>query len=100
VKEQLQHAVRRLIDWSRENDMVLNASKTKVMLFGNTNAEIKLIVDGAVIEQMKSYKYLRVLLDTALDFCTQVDYVVHHHHHHHHHIFFIKQLTDATHYKK
>ena len=26
VKEQLQHAVRRLIDWSRENDMVLNAS--------------------------------------------------------------------------
>ena len=76
VKKQLQHAVRRLIDWSRENDMALNAPKTKVMLFGNTNAKIKIIVDGAVMEQVNSYKYLGVILDAALDFGTQVDYVV------------------------
>ena len=36
VKEQLQYAVKQLVDWSRENDMVLNASKSKVMIFGNT----------------------------------------------------------------
>jgi len=40
------------------------------MLFGNTNAEIKIIVDGAVIEQVNSYKYLGVILDAALDFGT------------------------------
>jgi len=76
VEKQLQHAVRWLVDWSREHDIVLNASKTKVMLFGNTNAEIKIMVDGDVIEQVNSYKNLGVLLDAALDFGTQVDYVV------------------------
>jgi len=76
VKEKLKYAVKRLIDWSRENDMVLNVSKTKVMLFGNTNDKIEILVDGVVIEQVNSYKYLGVLLDAELDFGIQVDFVV------------------------
>jgi len=76
VKEHLQYAVKQLVDWSRENDMVLNASKTKVMIFGNTNDEVRILVDGVVIEQVNSYKYLGVLLDAELDFGKQVDFVI------------------------
>ena len=76
VKEQLKYAIKQLIDWSRENDMVLNASKTKVMIFGNTNDEVKLLVNGDVIEQVNRYNYIGVLLDTELDFGKQVDFVI------------------------
>ena len=57
--------------------MVLNASKTKVMLFGNSKDDvIELQMDSYTINQVDRIKYLGVWLDPQLAFSLQVDYSV------------------------
>jgi len=76
VNEQLQTAVDQLVDWSKEENMMLNVSKTKVMMFGDSVEEVKIVVDGKLLDQVLSYKYLGIMLDPKLDFGLQVDYAV------------------------
>ena len=76
VKEQLQTAVDQLVDWSKQENMMLNVSKTKVMMFGDSVEEVKILVDGKLLDQVFSYKYLGIMLDPKLDFGLQVDYAV------------------------
>jgi len=73
----LQLAVDELVDWSDKWGMVLNVSKTKVMLFGNSKDEvIDLCMHNEKIEQVNKIKYLGVWLDPLLNFLEQVDYVI------------------------
>ena len=43
--------------WSDEWDMILNISKTKVMLFGSNSATVNLTLHGAAVEPV-SYTHL------------------------------------------
>lgn len=53
ITKELQQSVDELVSWSRKWGMVLNVSKTKVMLFGNVDDDvIKLKMYGADIEQV------------------------------------------------
>jgi len=73
----LQMAVDELVDWSDKWGMILNVSKTKVMLFGNSKDEvIELWMHDEKIEQVSKIKYLGVWLDQLLNFSGQVDYVI------------------------
>jgi len=50
VNEQLQTAVDQLVDWSKQENMMLNVSKTKVMIFGDSVEEVKILVDGKLLD--------------------------------------------------
>jgi len=57
--------------------MVLNAVKTKVMLFGDSNnGDIALQMNGSKIEHVSEFKYLGVWLDSQLNFSLKFDYAV------------------------
>ena len=74
TREQLQEAVNRLWEWSVKWDMSLNVGKTKVMLFGDTTSEISLMMGGKEIGQVRSFKYLGVVLDPYLKFDLHAEY--------------------------
>ena len=74
ITKLLQQAVDELVNWSRRWGMVLNVSKTKVMLFGNSKDDvIELKMDSDTIHQVDRIKYLGVWLDPQLAFSLQVD---------------------------
>ena len=54
MQDQLQQEVDVINEWSKQNQMVLNASKTKVLLVTGKRLEI----DGKEIDQANSYKLL------------------------------------------
>jgi len=55
--------------------MVLNETKTKVMLFGSSGGEVVNVkINGQPIQQVTSQKYLGVILDAQLDFSLQAEY--------------------------
>jgi len=56
--------------------MAINPDKTKVMVFGAKDDEVCIKVKDTVLENVKSYKYLGVILDQQLDFTMHVDYSV------------------------
>jgi len=55
---------------------MINSLKMKVMLFGDGSEKVKIKTDGRVIENVCSYKYLGIVLDSELDFRQQVDYAI------------------------
>ena len=77
ITKELQHSVDDLVSWSQKWGMVLNVSKTKVMLFGDVEDDvIELKMYGADIEQVDKVKYLGVWLDHQLNFSCQVDHAI------------------------
>jgi len=76
VMDQLQNSADQLMSWAKCNDMELNVSKTKVMIFGDNCQNRKIMIAGAEIEKVSCYKYLGVILDTCLDFGIQVENAV------------------------
>lgn len=61
--------------------LVLNADKTKLMLFSNTKKvsqvpPLVFTLTGSVIEVVHSYKYLGIWLDDALTFKPHIDNLV------------------------
>jgi len=68
IQENLQDATDQLIRWTERESMLINAIKTKVMVFGDQSHGVKIVIQNAAIEQVSSYKYLGVILDPKLDF--------------------------------
>ena len=58
----------KLIQWAQKEGMIINAEKTKVMVFGDVIDEIKIKSNDTVLENVQSYKYLGLVLDQRLDF--------------------------------
>jgi len=55
--------------------MVLNETKTKVMLFGGRGGEVvNVMINGQPIQQVTSQKYIGIILDAQLDFSLQAEY--------------------------
>lgn len=71
----LQSALNSLSTWFRVNDLIINVSKTKFMVFCKTKvAEVfTLILEGLSIERVTSFRYLGIVFDECLSFKDQRD---------------------------
>jgi len=76
IQRSLQEATDQLVKWTTKEGMTINAAKTKVMLFGDRSDIIDIRIHDKTIENVRSYKYLGVILDPMLDFGWQVDYAI------------------------
>jgi len=76
VQKSLQEAMDQLAEWAHQWDMLLNISKTKVMLFGAPNQSLDVTTQGIRIpvEQLTHFKFLGVWIDEHLSFTEQADY--------------------------
>ena len=72
----LTRSSRQCVELGLTEGMSLNVSKTKFMVFGENRDEVSIIINGSVVENVDSYKYLGVMLDSQLDFRKQVEYSV------------------------
>ena len=80
VEQRLQEDVSRIADWTSENRMVLNTSKTKTLLATGKRLKkkvpdkaLKIACNGSEIEQVTSQKLLGVTLDSHLNFTEHID---------------------------
>ena len=77
----LQPMLNRFSRWCRANKLSLNASKTKLMVFG-TRQKVKrcrnttVSLDGTNLQLVPSYKYLGFMLDSTLSFNHHVNTVI------------------------
>jgi len=71
IEEDLQHATDELVAWADKEGMELNVTKTKAMLFGNQQVSIRVMMHGSQIDNVDSFKYLGVILDSQLNFSLQ-----------------------------
>ena len=78
---QLQDNLQRLLNifshWCKENNLSINTEKTKMVCFGtrqrvNKVKNIKVSLMNSFIQQVPSYKYLGIILDTGLTFNLQI----------------------------
>jgi len=76
VTNSLQSATDELLVWADKEGMCINNDKTKVMLFGDVVQDITVSVHGSILQNVKSYKYLGILLDPLLNFNMQLDCAV------------------------
>ncbi len=66
--------------WLNLNKLTLNTKKTKFMIFGTktrlkTTGDAPIILNGDVIERVREFKYLGVILDETLSFDSHIQYI-------------------------
>jgi len=75
LQEQLQQDMDRLQEWCKNNRMVINEDKTKIVIFKSNrkiiNEEITIEVNKKKIERAETFKYLGVLLDHNMNWEAQ-----------------------------
>jgi len=76
VEKKLQKATDELVAWSQSKGMDINVSKTKVMFFGGHGEKLNVMIKDTFVDNVSSYKYLGVFLDSELNFTMQTDYAV------------------------
>ena len=69
----LQPSLNRFTRWCRANKLSLNATKTKLMMFGTRYKikkakEVNILVEGVTLQIVQTYKYLGITLDSTLTF--------------------------------
>ncbi len=69
-----------LAAWFKQNKLSLNLDKCKTMVFGTRHQQdrvghINVHFDGKHIEQVQSFKYLGICLDSTLTFDDHVQYL-------------------------
>ena len=73
----LQSDLDNIANWCKGNKSTINIKKNKSMTFGTHNG-IKnvnlpdLVLDGEIIEYVKQYKYLGIILDSTLSCKSQI----------------------------
>ena len=77
IEKYLNEDLESLSKWLDKNHMKANVSKTKVMLLGTSNKtsqvkEINVFMKGTVVENVKSFKYLGLIIDANLSWNDQV----------------------------
>jgi len=72
ITQDLQDAADSVLNWAKTEGTSLNVSKTK----DENRDEVSKMINGSVVENVDSYKYLGIMLDSQLDFHKQVEYSV------------------------
>ncbi len=65
----------KLKTWFHRNKLSLNLNKTKIMLFGNCNTEVKVSTDNVNIERVYENKFLGVILDHRICWKSHIEYI-------------------------
>lgn len=67
----------KLQSWFISNKLSLNLSKTKFIIFGNKHfsMDIKLVLDGKMIERVKETKFLGVIIDEKINWKAHIKLV-------------------------
>ena len=71
--------VAEILDWMNANKLTLNYSKTKCMLFSRKTRDlnsIKIVIDSNLIECVKTFKYLGVIIDEKLNWNAHTKYLI------------------------
>ncbi|XP_064857649.1 uncharacterized protein LOC115142632 [Oncorhynchus nerka] len=71
--------VRDLAGWGQNNNLSLNVTKTKEMIVDyrkRSTEHIPILIDGAVVEQIESFKFLGVHINNKLDWSKHTKAVV------------------------
>jgi len=63
IESLLQSNTDLLLDWARKEHMTINPDKTKVMVFGANGVDVCVKANDVILESVKNYKYLGVILD-------------------------------------
>ena len=73
----MQHYLDALIEWTRENDMVINSTKTKEMIMGRIDISDlpPLCTKTGQIQRVHSFKLLGVYVDDSLTWNCHIEYI-------------------------
>lgn len=73
---QMQHDMNTLEEWFNENKLVVNAKKTKFIIFKqNKTPDPTLLYKGQLLEQVKEYKYLGLIIKDDFKWDKHVDLI-------------------------
>ncbi len=63
--------------WCVSNHLILNTAKTKEMILDPTKIRVHhpVVIEGSMIEQVNSYKYLGVFINSSLKWSTRTEYL-------------------------
>lgn len=64
TEKQLQNNIQVFNEELRKKNMKINIQKTKTMVIGNSEEKHSIELDGKYLEQVKSYKYLAVVINS------------------------------------
>ena len=81
IQDDLQNLLNIFSYWCNENKLSINADKTKMVCFGTKQRvkktrNIKVTLLNTLIQQVPSYKYLGVTLDSSLNFNLQIQQTI------------------------
>ena len=81
MQKKSQHLLNIFSNWCNENKLSINAEKTKFVCFGTKQRvkkikNLKLSLSNTLIQQVPSYKYLGIILNTSLNFNQQIQQTV------------------------
>ena len=80
IEAKLTDNLSNLADWFMCNKLSLNLDKCKVMVFGNRHPQgrisnVHVQYENTVLEQVQSFKYLGIVLDSTLSFNEHIHYL-------------------------
>ena len=80
LQNSLNYNLCNIASWFTKNELTLNLSKTKLMLFGtphnlNKFSNISLIYDGENIEKVDHFKYLGIIFDSNMTWSHPIYFV-------------------------
>lgn len=63
------------VQWTRQNHLTINPSKTKAILFGGSEEQLNIYVEHILVEFVEYHKCLGVIVDSKLCFGPHIDYL-------------------------
>ena len=74
LASELESDLRDTVDWGKKWLVDFNAGKTQLVSFdrSNNNGSIDVKLDGSVLEEKSSFKMLRLIFSSKLDWCSYI----------------------------
>lgn len=74
-RNELQEKINKIEQWSEENGLTLNPSKTYVVSYGKRKVNSIYFLKGTIIKEVNEVRDLGVLFDNKLTFKSHIDYI-------------------------
>lgn len=75
IEEVMQETVEKFLRIANDLNLKININKTKIMVFNKSNYNMKININNNLIENVKNYKYLGVILDKNLTFNRHINHL-------------------------